>query len=62
VAATGHRIVSYTWNFGDGTIRSTADPRIDHVYTLPRTYVVQLTVTDDTGKTKTSSGTAITPQ
>lgn len=62
VAATGHRIVSYTWNFGDGVIRTTPDPRIDHVYTLPRTYVVQLTVTDDTGKSKTSVGTPITPQ
>jgi PKD repeat protein len=62
LAATGHRIVSYTWNFGDGSVRTTTDPRIDYVYTIPRTYVVQLTVTDDTGKTKTSSGTAITPQ
>ena len=62
IAATGHRIVSYTWNFGDGSVRTTTDPRIDYVYTIPRTYVVQLTVTDDTGKSKTSSGTAITPQ
>jgi PKD repeat protein len=62
VAATGHRIVSYTWNFGDGAIRTTADPRTSYVYTIPRTYIVQLTVTDDTGKSKTSSGTAITPQ
>ena len=62
VAATGHSIVSYTWNFGDGVVQTTASPRIDHVYTVGRTYVVQLTVTDDTGKSKTSSGTAITPQ
>lgn len=62
VAATGHRIVSYTWNFGDGAVRTSSEPRIDYVYTIPRTYVVQLTVTDDTGKSKTSAGTAITPQ
>lgn len=62
VAAQGHRIVSYTWNFGDGVVQTTGSPRIDHVYTVSRTYVVQLTVTDDTGKTKTSTGTAITPQ
>jgi PKD repeat protein len=62
-AAPGHSIVNYTWNFGDGVIQSSGgNPRIDHVYTTQRTYVVQLTVTDDTGKTKTSSGTAITPQ
>ena len=62
IAATGHRIVSYTWNFGDGAVRTTSDPRTSYVYTIGRTYVVQLTVTDDTGKSKTSSGTAITPQ
>ena len=62
LAAQGHRIVSYTWNFGEGTVRTTASPRIDFTYTLPRTYIVLLTVTDETGKSKTSSGTAITPQ
>ncbi len=55
-----HRIVSYTWNFGEGTVRTTGDPRIDFVYTLPRTYVVVLTVTDDTGQTKTTTQ-SITP-
>ena len=62
VAAPGHRIVSYTWNFGDGAVRTTSEPRTSYVYTIGRTYVVQLTVTDDTGKSKTSSGTPITPQ
>lgn len=51
-AAPGHRIVSYTWNFGEGTIRTTTDPRTDFVYTLGgRTYNVLLTVTDESGKT-----------
>lgn len=53
-AASGHRIVSYTWNFGEGTIRTTSEPRTDFVYTLGgRTYVVLLTVTDETGKVST---------
>lgn len=56
-----HRIVSYTWNWGDGNVETVTDPRRDHVYTLPRTYVVVLTVTDDTGQTKTISK-PITPQ
>lgn len=57
-AAPGHRIASYTWNFGEGTIRTTSDPRIDFVYTLGgRTYVVLLTVTDETGKTSQTPAT-----
>ena len=60
VVTAPHRIVSYTWNFGDGHVQTTTDPRIDYVYTLPRTYVVVLTVTDDTGQTKTTTQT-ITP-
>lgn len=55
-----HRIVSYTWNFGEGTVITTPNPRIDFTYTLPRTYVVVLTVTDDTGQTKTTSQ-SVTP-
>ena len=57
-AAPGHRIVSYTWNFGEGTIRTTSEPRTDFVYTLGgRTYVVLLTVTDETGKTSQAPAT-----
>jgi hypothetical protein len=48
-----HRIVSYTWNFGEGTVITTGSPRIDFTYQLPRTYDVVLTATDDTGQTKT---------
>ena len=49
VASPGRRIVSYSWDFGDGTTGSgiTATRR----YTLPRTYNVTLTVTDDIGRT-----------
>lgn len=54
-AATGRRIVSYTWDFGDGTTTTTAGPTTAHTYTLARTYVVTLTVTDDAGRTGSAS-------
>jgi PKD repeat protein len=60
-AGAGHRIVSYTWNFGEGTVRTTTDPLIDFVYQSPRTYIVALTVTNDAGKTATTT-VPVTPQ
>lgn len=53
IAASGHTIKSYVWNFGDGesATLATADP-VTHTYasTAPsRTYVVTLTVIDDQG-------------
>lgn len=51
---SGRRIVAYNWNFGDGSFGTGPAPA--HVYTLPRTYVVVLTVTDDTGRTASTSG------
>ena len=52
----GAGIVSYTWNFGDGSPDEvTTDPTVQHTYTLPDTYIVNLTVTDDEGDTNTNS-------
>lgn len=61
-APAGRTITSYTWDFGEGTVKTTTDPRIDFVYTLPRTYVVSLIVTDNTGKTSLPVSQSITPQ
>ncbi|MFS4492241.1 malectin domain-containing carbohydrate-binding protein [Maribacter sp. 2308TA10-17] len=46
-------IVSYLWDFGDGMTSTEADP--EHIYTIPGTYDVLLTVTDDGGLTDTAS-------
>ncbi|HEX8336436.1 MAG TPA: S8 family serine peptidase, partial [Pyrinomonadaceae bacterium] len=48
-------IISYRWEFGDGTTGAGASP--SHVYTTARTYDVLLTVTDDRGATATARTT-----
>lgn len=53
--ATGRRIVSYDWNFGDGSSLSGAN--VMKHYPAPATYVVVLTVTDDVGQIGTSTQT-----
>jgi hypothetical protein len=42
-------IISYTWDFGDGTTGTGKNP--SHVYTKPGVYSVILTVVDNNGKT-----------
>ena len=46
-------VVSYAWDFGDGTSSTEADPT--HTYTAPGTYTAELTVTDGEGLTNTAS-------
>lgn len=62
-APAGRRIVTYSWDFGDGVQQSSASATIDHTYTVGnRTYVVTLTVTDDAGKVSLPSTQPITPE
>jgi PKD repeat protein len=55
-AAAGRTIVSYTWDFGDGTpLVTVGGPTITYTYGLARTYNVTLVVTDDSGKTTSAT-------
>lgn len=52
-AGAGRSIVSYDWNFGSGTPRTGIT--VSKSYDVAGTYNVTLTVTDDAGKTDTTS-------
>ncbi len=54
-AATGHSIVEYSWNFGDGGTGSGLTP--SHTFGTAGTYSVVLVVKDDLGQTGTASKT-----
>jgi len=49
--AAGHRIVQYTWNFGDGS--SVDGVQATHVFLVAATYQVTLSATDDAGQKTT---------
>jgi len=46
-------IVTYEWDFGDGSSSTEVDP--EHIYTLPGSYTASLTVTDAEGFTNTTT-------
>ena len=51
-------ITTYEWNYGDGSVIATsAAPSTNHVYTMPGTYQVSLTVSDSSGSANTSTQT-----
>jgi PKD repeat protein len=55
-APAGNRIVSYTWDFGDGTPRvTTPDTVVGKSYAAAATYTVTLLVTDQAGRIATVS-------
>jgi PKD repeat protein len=54
----GGRIDSYTWIWNDGTPSTmTQSPQTTHIFTAPGSYVVRLTVTDNFGRTATTTVT-----
>jgi PKD repeat protein len=55
VPAPGRRIVSYTWNFGDGSPEQQG-VQVIHRYSLAGQYVVTLVVEDDLGRTSVTTG------
>ncbi|MFN8349900.1 MAG: PKD domain-containing protein [Flavobacteriales bacterium] len=48
-AQPGYNLVSWTWDFDDGTTTTSAVPTIAHTFTDPGVHTVQLTVTDNNG-------------
>ena len=54
-AGPGRSIVSYAWDFGDGSTGT--GETTSHVYTVADSYLVSLTVTDDKGQKATASAT-----
>jgi PKD repeat protein len=55
LAAPGHRITSYAWDFGDGTTGSGV--QTTHAYLAPGSYTVILITTDDVGRKGTLTQT-----
>ena len=51
----GGEIVCYTWDFGDGNVKTTDEPIITHVYAETGNYVVTLNVTDSEGRWDTET-------
>ena len=51
----GIDIVTYDWEFGDGTTESTSEPVIEHAYDDWGDFTVELTVTDEAGQTDTAT-------
>lgn len=59
VSAPATTIVSYTWNFGDGSpLNNTSGANVSHSFAVG-TYSVTLTITDDLGRTGTISKTVV---
>jgi len=45
--ADGQEIVSWVWDLGDGNTDNTSGPTVNHTYTQPGLYVMNLELTDD---------------
>lgn len=55
-------VVSYTWDFGDGTVATVTEPRISHTYSpqCPASFTVTLRVTDNSGAISSPATSTIT--
>jgi PKD repeat protein len=53
-AAPGRRIVSYRWEYGDGS-PAESGPQVAHSFAAAGIYTVTLTVTDDVGRSHTTN-------
>jgi chitodextrinase len=49
-------IISYQWNFGDGTNTTTASPVVEHEFRQAGNYTVSLKVTDNRGLSNVTTG------
>jgi PKD repeat protein len=54
VAGSGHTVVAYDWDFGDGLTKSRTTPTVTHDFGFTGTYTVTLTVTDEISQTHTA--------
>ena len=59
-AAIGGGIGSYRWDFGDGTVITTAGPKTDHIYNAKGDYAVVVTVVDRQGGLAASPPVGVT--
>ena len=51
----GDSIINYSWNFGDGSVATVANP--DHIFTFPDTYEITLAIATEAGCTDTTRQT-----
>ena len=59
--ASGHRIATFNWSWGDGADNQTGSPVIRHTYSNAGQYLVVLTVTDDRGlSSRTQASVTVT--
>ena len=57
---TDGQLVSYTWNFGDGTSQTTAVAYVDHVYTSSGSFSATVSVVDNRGASATNAAQSVT--